>query len=76
MAKLLLAEDDRIIASIYERKFGAEGYQVTTVTDGEAALGALERSPRDCVFQRLPTQDHRRRVAGRCDHGTDEVQHQ
>ncbi|MGY8675985.1 MAG: response regulator, partial [Verrucomicrobiia bacterium] len=50
MGKLLLVEDDRIIAGIYQRKFGAEGYQVTTVTDGEAALRSLEAAKPDLVI--------------------------
>jgi CheY-like chemotaxis protein len=50
MGKLLLVEDDRLIAGIYQRKFGAEGYQVTTVTDGEAALRSLEAAKPDLVI--------------------------
>jgi CheY-like chemotaxis protein len=38
MKKILLIEDDQIVANIYRNKFANEGYQVECLMDGEAAL--------------------------------------
>ena len=38
MRKLLLIEDDRIIGSIYSKKFSAEGFDVVVAEDGQTGL--------------------------------------
>ncbi|MGB0579113.1 MAG: response regulator [Limisphaerales bacterium] len=49
MAKLLIVEDDRIIASIYTRRFQEEGFQVDHAADGQSALSKLEEFAPDIV---------------------------
>jgi len=38
MRKLLIIEDDRIIGSIYSKKFSAEGFDVEVAEDGQTGL--------------------------------------
>lgn len=38
MKKILIIEDDRIVASIYRNKFSVEGYRVDVALDGSAGL--------------------------------------
>lgn len=40
MNKILIIEDDQIVANIYRNKFSVEGYQVEVALDGEAGLEA------------------------------------
>ncbi|MGA2029518.1 MAG: response regulator [Verrucomicrobiota bacterium] len=41
MKKVLIIEDDQIIANIYRNKLTVEGYQVETASDGEAGLALI-----------------------------------
>jgi len=38
MSKILIVEDDQIVANIYRNKFSVEGFQVQVAPDGEAGL--------------------------------------
>src|SRR5262245_15552472 len=38
MTKLLIVEDDSIVANIYRNKFSVEGFQVELALDGQAGL--------------------------------------
>lgn len=42
MTKLLLVEDDAIIANIYQRKLKMEGFEVTHAADGEVAIDSIK----------------------------------
>lgn len=42
MAKLFIAEDDALMAKMYERAFRLGGHEVQLAGDGEAALAALK----------------------------------
>jgi CheY-like chemotaxis protein len=48
--KILIIDDDRVVASIYQNKFRTEGYQTETAADGESALEMLRKAPRDLVI--------------------------
>jgi len=50
MTELLVVDDDRPIRRMLERTLTAEGYAVTTATDGGAALAAVERSVPDMLI--------------------------
>jgi DNA-binding response OmpR family regulator len=41
MAKVLIIEDDAVLAEMYQAKFEHEGHEVKTVLSGEQALQAL-----------------------------------
>ena len=41
MNKILIIEDDQIVANIYRNKFSVEGFQVQTASDGVAGLEAV-----------------------------------
>jgi DNA-binding response OmpR family regulator len=43
MKKILVVEDEDALCLLYKEELAAEGYQVTTVTDAEAALEALQK---------------------------------
>jgi CheY-like chemotaxis protein len=43
MAKLLIAEDDALMARMYERAFQFGGHELVMARDGEAALASLEQ---------------------------------
>jgi len=45
MAKILLVEDDPLIAEIYQRKFETSGFEVVNVMTGKAVLKAVEDDP-------------------------------
>jgi len=45
MTKILLVEDDPLIAEIYQRKFEASGFQVLNAVTGKAVLKAIEDDP-------------------------------
>ena len=49
MTKLLIVEDDRIIASIYTRRFQEEGFQVVRSANGQDALDKLTEFKPDVV---------------------------
>ena len=50
MAKILLVEDDSSLREIYSIRLTAEGYEVVSAGDGEAALAAAVREKPDLVL--------------------------
>lgn len=50
MSKLLLVEDDAIIASIYQRKLKSADFDVTHAGDGEIAIEKLREDPPDIIL--------------------------
>lgn len=50
MAKILLVEDDQSLREIYSIRLTAEGYDIVTAGDGEAALAAAVREKPDLVL--------------------------
>jgi CheY-like chemotaxis protein len=46
MARILLVEDDPLIAEIYVKKFEASGFEVVNVASGKAVLTTLEHDPK------------------------------
>jgi CheY-like chemotaxis protein len=50
MLKLLLVEDDKIISSIYHRKFADDGFEVTLCENGRDAINHFEQSQPDVVI--------------------------
>jgi DNA-binding response OmpR family regulator len=50
VAKLLLVEDDINLRDIYSARFTAEGYEVTTASDGEEALATSVKSKPDLIL--------------------------
>ncbi len=49
MKKILIIEDDQIVANIYRNKFAVEGYQVEIALDGEAGLRMVQSFRPDAV---------------------------
>ncbi len=49
MKKILIVEDDQIVANIYSNKFAVEGYTVEVAHDGQAGLESLNRFRPDAV---------------------------
>jgi len=50
MKKILIIEDDQIVANIYRNKFSVEGYQVEVANDGETGMGLLHSFRPDAVI--------------------------
>lgn len=50
MAKILLVEDDNNLREIYEARLQAEGYEIVSAADGEAALAVAKQSQPDLVI--------------------------
>ncbi len=50
MKKVLIIEDDQIVANIYRNKFTVEGYQVEIALDGEAGLELVKSFRPDAVI--------------------------
>jgi CheY-like chemotaxis protein len=50
MRRLLLVEDDPIIANIYQRKFTEDGFTVAHAASGQAALAELDSVPPDIMI--------------------------
>lgn len=50
MKKVLIIEDDQIVANIYRNKFVVEGYQVEIALDGEAGLEMIRSFRPDAVI--------------------------
>src|SRR6266566_4407147 len=50
MKKMLIIDDDRIVASIYRNRFQAEGFQVQLADDGESGLAAVKQFRPDLVI--------------------------
>jgi CheY-like chemotaxis protein len=48
--KVLLIDDDPVIAAVYEALFAGSGYEVLIAEDGEAGLAAVHRSRPDVVL--------------------------
>ena len=46
MKKILIIEDDQIVANIYRNKFRSKAYQVEVAADGEAGLELIRASSR------------------------------
>jgi CheY-like chemotaxis protein/HPt (histidine-containing phosphotransfer) domain-containing protein len=49
MKKILIVEDDQIVANIYRNKFSVEGFQVEVASDGVSGLGLVESFRPDAV---------------------------
>ncbi len=45
MKQILIIEDDKQTQDLYRTKLEAEGYQVSTASDGQSALTAAEKKP-------------------------------
>lgn len=50
MAKVLLVEDDNNLREIYEARLQAEGYQIVSANDGEAALVVAKNEKPDLII--------------------------
>jgi DNA-binding response OmpR family regulator len=50
MKKILIVEDDQIVANIYRNKFSVEGYKVEVALDGEKGLEAVRTFRPDAVI--------------------------
>ncbi len=50
MAKILVAEDDRFLATAYRAKLTKVGFEVTVATDGEEVLAALPQIVPDIIL--------------------------
>lgn len=48
--KILIIEDDQLVANIYRNKFAHEGFQAETARDGEAGLEMVRRFRPDAVL--------------------------
>jgi CheY-like chemotaxis protein len=50
MAKILLVEDDNNLREIYEARLQAEGYEIVSAPDGEAALVVAKKEQPDLII--------------------------
>jgi len=50
MKKVLIIEDDRIIANVYRNRFAVEGYQAEAVFDGESGLKTMRTFQPDVML--------------------------
>src|SRR5689334_23242946 len=50
MKKILIIEDDQIVANIYRNKFSLEGFQVEIANDGVAGLDTIRSFKPDAVI--------------------------
>jgi DNA-binding response OmpR family regulator len=50
MKRILIIEDDQIVANIYRNKFLVEGYQVDVASDGEAGIASIRSFRPDAVI--------------------------
>jgi CheY-like chemotaxis protein len=50
MPKIIVVEDQQVLATVYRNKFIAEGYQVEVAADGEAGLALINSSKPDLVI--------------------------
>ncbi|MCL4788256.1 MAG: response regulator, partial [Verrucomicrobia bacterium] len=50
MKKVLIIEDDQIVANIYRNKFTVDGYQVEIALDGETGLELINSFRPDAVI--------------------------
>lgn len=49
MSKILIIEDDLVVANIYRSRFCSEGFEVELAVDGDAGLQAVQNSRPDAV---------------------------
>ncbi len=49
MARLLIADDDRNLALLYEQELTDEGYEVSIVNDARSAIDRVESDPPDLL---------------------------
>ena len=49
MARLLIAEDDKNLALLYEQELTDEGYEVAVVNDARSAIDRVESDPPDLL---------------------------
>jgi CheY-like chemotaxis protein len=50
MKRILIIEDDQIVANIYRNKFSVEGYQVEIAHDGQAGLELVKQFKPDAII--------------------------
>jgi CheY-like chemotaxis protein len=50
MTKIVVVEDQQVLATVYRNKFIAEGYQVEVASDGEAGVGLINSAKPDLVI--------------------------
>jgi DNA-binding response OmpR family regulator len=50
MRRIVVVDDQPILATIYRAKFTAEGFQVEVASDGEQALELIQRTKPDLVL--------------------------
>jgi len=50
MAKIVVVEDQQVLATVYRNKFVAEGYQVEVALDGEAGIDLINSAKPDLVI--------------------------
>ena len=50
MPKIVVVEDQQVLATVYRNKFLAEGYQVEVATDGEAGIVLINSAKPDLVI--------------------------
>lgn len=50
MKKIVVVEDNQVVASVYRAKLQAEGFQVEVASDGEAELELIKRTAPDLVL--------------------------
>ncbi|MBN2265332.1 MAG: response regulator [Candidatus Aminicenantes bacterium] len=48
--KILLVEDEKALCLLYEEELSREGYEITAVTDAEAALAKLNETVFDLII--------------------------
>ena len=50
MTKILIVEDDSVIAEIYQKQLELDGYEVSVAQDGEEGLAKMKSYQPDMVF--------------------------
>ena len=50
MKKILIVEDDQVVANIYRNKFTVEGYKVEVAHDGQAGIDMVSTFQPDAVI--------------------------
>lgn len=50
MPRIMIVEDDPYIMRVYERKFQAEGFTITTAKNGEEGLGKVQSAKPDIIL--------------------------
>lgn len=48
--KILIVDDDIILRQMYEERLKAEGYEVSSATDGEEALKVAKEKPQNLIL--------------------------